>query len=154
MEEKELKIINHYGVMPQLKYFQSEVFELNEAIITYENDDYYYDEETESERKEHITEEIGDVQFMLNQFKRYYGIKDEEVNAVMIKKADRQLGRIENEKIEKFDKMGVLFPGDLHIKTESGVVLDFGSLVNDLIKKINQLVDVANKSEKEKENEK
>ena len=36
MEGKLLKIINHYGVIPQLKYFQSEVFELNEAIIEYE----------------------------------------------------------------------------------------------------------------------
>lgn len=33
MKEDLLKIINTYGVMPQLKYFQSEVFELNEAII-------------------------------------------------------------------------------------------------------------------------
>lgn len=31
MKEDLLKIIEHYGVMPQLKYFQSEVFELNEA---------------------------------------------------------------------------------------------------------------------------
>ena len=35
MNEKLLKIINHYGVMPQLKYFQSEVFELNEAIAMF-----------------------------------------------------------------------------------------------------------------------
>ena len=32
-KEELLKIINTYGVMPQLKYFQSEVFELNEAIF-------------------------------------------------------------------------------------------------------------------------
>lgn len=99
MEEKELKVINHYGVLPQLKYFQSEVFELNEAILEYEHFYLhtgkamtYYNMSTE-----HITEEIGDVQFMLNQFKRYYEIKDEDINAVMLKKADRQLGRIENE---------------------------------------------------------
>lgn len=36
MEDKLLKIINHYGILPQLKYFQSEVFELNEAVITHE----------------------------------------------------------------------------------------------------------------------
>ena len=34
--DKLLEIINHYGVLPQLKYFQSEVFELNEAILNYE----------------------------------------------------------------------------------------------------------------------
>ena len=37
MKEDLLKIIQHYGVMPQLKYFQSEVFELNESIINAEN---------------------------------------------------------------------------------------------------------------------
>ena len=36
-KEKLLKIINTYGVIPQLKYFQSEVFELNESIINYNN---------------------------------------------------------------------------------------------------------------------
>lgn len=97
MNEKELKVITHYGVMPQLKYFQSEVFELNEAIINYESArKSIYAQDFDTLRK-HIVEEIGDVQFMLNQFKRYYGIKDEDVNAVMIRKADRQLERIENE---------------------------------------------------------
>jgi NTP pyrophosphatase (non-canonical NTP hydrolase) len=94
MNEKELKVITHYGVLPQLKYFQSEVFELNEAIIRYENEPLNL---VGVGNKEHITEEIADVQFMLNQFKRYYGIKTEDINAVMIRKADRQIERIENE---------------------------------------------------------
>lgn len=98
MEEKELKVITHYGVLPQLKYFQSEVFELNEAIINCEMGRNYSSIQLGKEYEEHITEEIGDVQFMLNQFKRYYGIKDEDINAVMLRKADRQLGRIENER--------------------------------------------------------
>lgn len=33
MNKKLRKIINFYGIEKQLKYFQSEVFELNEAII-------------------------------------------------------------------------------------------------------------------------
>ena len=37
MNEKLRKIINHYGIDKQLKYFQSEVFELNEAIIRRRN---------------------------------------------------------------------------------------------------------------------
>lgn len=37
MNEKLRKIINHYGMDKQLKYFQSEVFELNEAIIKRRN---------------------------------------------------------------------------------------------------------------------
>ena len=33
MKDDLLKIISFYGVLPQLKHFNSEVFELNEAII-------------------------------------------------------------------------------------------------------------------------
>ena len=46
MKDKIQEIIKHYGVMHQLKYFQSEVFELNEAIIGYEtanNSIYVFD---------------------------------------------------------------------------------------------------------------
>lgn len=50
-----------------------------------------------NEFKDWTKEEIADVQVMLNQFKEHYEIKDEKVNEVMIRKADRQLGRIENE---------------------------------------------------------
>lgn len=33
MNEKLRKIVNHYGINTQLKYFQSEIFELNEACL-------------------------------------------------------------------------------------------------------------------------
>lgn len=91
-----LKIINHYGVMPQLKYFQSEVFELNEAIINYEYDCLEYDE-VERDLKKHITEELADVMVMLEQFKLYYGITSEEIKNIFWSKVDRQLERIERE---------------------------------------------------------
>lgn len=92
MKEDLLKIINHYGVMPQLKYFQSEVFELNEAIIKAE-------ENLALEKyKEHIAEEIADVLVMLKQFQYYYEIEDKEIEEVMKFKIDRQLERINNEK--------------------------------------------------------
>ena len=38
MNKKFLEIITHWGVRKQLKHFNSEVFELNEAILDYEND--------------------------------------------------------------------------------------------------------------------
>ena len=99
MEEKLLKIINHYGVLPQLKYFQSEVFELNEAIIDYQLTKVSVDKlkETHEEKVKHITEEIADVMVMLEQFKLYYGISSEEITKIFWSKVDRQLGRIENE---------------------------------------------------------
>lgn len=94
MKEELLKIINNYGVMSQLKYFQSEVFELNEAIIYCENDDFnYYDEVCKSNKK-HIAEEIADVMVMLKQFQYYYEIEDKKIEEVMKYKIERQLERI------------------------------------------------------------
>ena len=99
MEEKLKQIINHYGVVPQLKYLQSEVFELNEAIIkweNYSNDDAEYWEETYIE---HITEELADVMVMLCQFKEHYEIDGNKIMDIMNQKIDRQLERIENEEV-------------------------------------------------------
>jgi NTP pyrophosphatase (non-canonical NTP hydrolase) len=103
MSEKLLKIINHYGVMHQLKYFQSEVFELNEAIFQYEAQKEACENIGCSrihidKCKEHISEEIADVEVMLLQFKEYYHIDWNEILEIMNKKIDRQLKRMENEK--------------------------------------------------------
>lgn len=103
MKEDVLKIINHYGVMHQLKYFQSEVFELNEAIIRYE-DFNEFDSESMLKKdydeylKENIMEEIADVMVMLEQFKNYYDISSEEITKIFWAKVNRQLDRIEKEK--------------------------------------------------------
>lgn len=87
-----LKIIEHYGVMAQLKYFQSEIFELNEAIIRHDQEAYTNDDCTE-----HILEEIADVLVMLFQFKEYYKIDGNDILKIMNEKIQRQLERIENE---------------------------------------------------------
>jgi hypothetical protein len=93
MKEKLKEIIEHYGVMKQLKYFQSEVFELNEAIIKYEYADDYMNDKFVLD----IAQEIADVEVMLNQFKEYYNIKDKPIEDIMRFKIDRQLERIKNE---------------------------------------------------------
>lgn len=100
MKEQLKEIIEHYGVMKQLKYFQSEVFELNEAIINRE--DYLtYSSEIEpysiAMLDKHIAEEIADIEVMLNQFKEYYGITYEQILVIMQHKINRQLERIKNE---------------------------------------------------------
>ncbi len=102
MQEKLLKIINNYGVLPQLKYFQSEIFELNEAIIRYEefnehieNLEVYDFDETEI-KEEHIAEEIADVLVMLKQIQYFYKIEDKDIEEVMNYKIERQLERIKN----------------------------------------------------------
>ena len=101
MKEDLLKIINHYGVMSQLKHFQSEVFELNEAIIRFEEAKKNYFEGyglQQHNLEKHIAEEIADVLVMLKQFQYYYGIEDKNIDKnieeIMKYKVERQLERI------------------------------------------------------------
>ena len=97
MKKDLLKIINEYGVLDQFKYFQSEVFELNEAIIQYiEADENYFDCKDDKEMREHIKEEIADVLCMLKQFQYYYNFKDEEIDNIVEYKVNRQLERMKN----------------------------------------------------------
>lgn len=84
MKTNLLQIINHYGINNQLKHFQSEVFELIEAILQKDN-------------IEHIAEEIADVLVMLEQLRLYYNIDEASVITVMDGKIERQLRRIADE---------------------------------------------------------
>lgn len=92
MNEKLKKIIKHYGALPQLKYFQSEVYELTEAVLWYEITPEIIKD------TQFIAEEIADVMVMLKQFQLYYCIKDEEIEEIMKFKIDRQLKRIAESK--------------------------------------------------------
>ena len=102
MKDDLLKIISFYGVMPQLKYFQSEVFELVEAVINRELH-WNYDTEIQDIKPldKHIAEEISDCFVMLKQFQYYYGIEDKEIEEVMKYKIERTIKRMENEYYEK-----------------------------------------------------
>lgn len=111
MNEKLRKIINHYGIDKQLKYFQSEVFELNEAIIRRRNTGVMesvvlgitdtlasiLNKKNVDYSKEHIKEEIADVMVMLKQFQLYYDISTDDIKKIMKEKVDRQLERIAKE---------------------------------------------------------
>lgn len=99
MKENLLKIINHYGLMKQLKYIHSEYFELDEAILNYENYEDLVDieEGTKNSLKNDIVGEIADIMVMLKQIQYHYGISDEDIEAVMNYKIGRQLDRIRNE---------------------------------------------------------
>lgn len=103
MNEKLRTIINHYGINKQLKYFQSEIFELNEAIIYERATSKYGDERNDYKCIKHITEEIADVTVMLKQIQLYYNISTSDIREVMNYKIDRQLNRI-NEEESKNDK--------------------------------------------------
>ena len=104
MKDNLLKIIAHYGLLKQLKYSQSEIFELNEAIIRFEQfkydvattNEYGYDEYMEkvNENISHIAEEIADCYVMLEQFRQYYEIPNKNLEKIMRYKIERQLERM------------------------------------------------------------
>ena len=97
MNKKFLEIIKHWGVRKQLKHFNSEVFELNEAILDYENDKTNNEELIQNDR-EHIVEEISDCLLMLKQFIELYEIEEKEIMQVIDFKLDRTLKKVEEEK--------------------------------------------------------
>lgn len=97
MNDKLLKIINHYGIEKQLKYIHSEYFELDEAIIDYKYVEVYKCSPAEKYHKEHIAEEIADILVMLKQFQYHYEIDDSTIENIMNQKIDRQIDRIEKE---------------------------------------------------------
>lgn len=51
--------------------------------------------------KEEIAEEIADCMVMLNQFKEYYKITDEQINKIVEHKVGRQIMRMAQEDIEQ-----------------------------------------------------
>ncbi len=111
MNEKLRKIINHYGIDSQLKHFNSEVFELTEAVVKNRNAgviekivtqtakllESITDIKTVDYSREHIIEEIADVMVMLKQIQLYYDVPTKDIKKVMKNKVARQLERIENE---------------------------------------------------------
>lgn len=96
MENQLKQIIEHYGLMKQLKYIHSEYFELDEAIVIREQEGEDISSYTD-ELEKHIAEEIADVMVMLEQFRLYYGIDKELIKDLMEYKASRQIERIEKE---------------------------------------------------------
>ena len=85
--EKLFKIFSHFGYRKQLKKFSEECYELTEAMLDNE--------------REHIKEEIADVQVLLNQFKEVYEFYDDEIVEIMEQKINRTLDRIKEGYYEK-----------------------------------------------------
>ena len=97
-------IINHYGLKAQLKKLNEEVYELSEAIIEYEQEQSLKDlldikiVDSDVAKKEHIKEELADVLVMFEQFRLYYDIPLEDVKQTGIRKINRQIRRMGEEK--------------------------------------------------------
>ena len=98
-----LKIIKHYGINPQQRKLEKEVFELQEAITTHElKQSVEYDIPLTEivGTKEHIAEELADVMVILEQIKLYYEISSEQITKIFWSKVERQLGRISKWRIQ------------------------------------------------------
>lgn len=102
MKDKEKQIISFYGVLPQLKYMQTEMFEFVEAIMILEHyEEFANDQDYQITLKQqiaHIEEEYADLTMMLEQFKEYYHLDEDNMQRIKEQKIDRQLKRIEEEK--------------------------------------------------------
>lgn len=99
MKNIPLEVVEHYGILHQLKYLQSEIYELNEAIIECEcyRKTAMPSLRIDEKNLRHIEEEFADVSFMLKQIKEYYKLDDKRLNDWEEYKGNRQLRRIENE---------------------------------------------------------
>lgn len=75
MKKDLLTIINNYGLLHQLEYLQSEVWELNDAITTYESEIHYCDCSIDrlyiETLKKNIIGELADNYVLLYQIKEY-----------------------------------------------------------------------------------
>ena len=100
-----LKIIQNYGISNQLKKLSEELYEFQEAVLSYNllktiNEDFK--DEVLEKNTEYIyrcvLEEYADLCVLLSQFELYFDLDENEVWQVMKNKIDRQLGRIEKEK--------------------------------------------------------
>ena len=87
MEEKLLKIYNHFGEEGQMEKLREEVEELIEAIK--EGDE------------EHIKEEMADVLVIVNQIRYKKEMNEEELVEIFEQKVNRTLERIETKYYEQ-----------------------------------------------------
>ncbi len=85
MKEDLSKTIKYHGLRNQLKYIHSEYYELDEAILDYENG---------NGDKTCIVGELADVINMLEQIQLYYEISDEEITDMRMFKNKRHLEEI------------------------------------------------------------
>lgn len=85
-----IDVFNHFGYKTQIKKINEECYELIEAITEYET------EGKNLSQKEHIAEEIADVEFLLKQFKEAYKLENELIDKIILEKAKRTSERIKN----------------------------------------------------------
>lgn len=97
LKEDLLKTIKHYGVRNQLKHLHTEVYELDEAVLDYENTrSSWFDYE---KLKNNIAGEIADLMNFVEEIQLYYEIPEKTIKEIRKQKMQRQLKRIEYEEL-------------------------------------------------------
>ena len=91
MKDKLKQIIETFGITNQLKKLNEECYELIEAIRDYEDTGTI-----KLGYREDFIEELADVLNLLNQFKVYYNVNDNELIEAIEYKVDRTIERIES----------------------------------------------------------
>lgn len=90
MIERANKVISKFGLENQIKKFNEESYELQEALIKANLQLSKIDD-----LREDITSEIADVLFLLIQFIDYFNIKDLDILDKLVYKSERTLDRME-----------------------------------------------------------
>ena len=89
MKEKYKRIINFYGLRNQLKKLSEEVYELQEAVLDYDNN------KNKKIFKRHVEEELADVTVILTQLVLFLDLDRNKIIDVIGEKVNRQLERME-----------------------------------------------------------
>ena len=105
MKEDLLKIITHYGLENQKRKFVEEVYELLDALAELNYNSMHFSNNLQR-MIEHLTEEIADVQVVLEQIKLYWSIDPDDIKRVMDYKINRTLGGIDEELLRSTTRTG------------------------------------------------
>lgn len=89
IDERIIKIADHYGVNSQLDILQEECAELIQAVSKYRrtNDPNIFD-------RMHLEEEVADVEIMIAQIKYLMRLSEKDIRGIKDTKLERQLERM------------------------------------------------------------
>lgn len=112
MKRNLIKIINCYGIKKQLKGFQEEIFNLNDAIIRYQESNrnpidliintlepmiVHIGNRKPIDKLEDIKKSIAGITINLKEIQYYYGISDDEIISMMKANIKEQMSQIRKE---------------------------------------------------------
>ena len=99
VDDRILKIADHYGLNSQLDILQEECAELIQAVSKYRRDN-----NPNPFDKMHIEEEIADVEIMVAQIKHLMSISERVIRGIKDTKLERQLDRMKEEEYDTQNK--------------------------------------------------